>query len=145
MIKEIYNEDKEAVRDRKGILKIIRKFYENLYACKNGESTEDIENMFFNELPKLSKENKEYCEGQITLEECYQAVKEMKWNKSPGNDGFTAEFYLTFWPLLGKIIVEAFNKGFETKMLSNSQRQGIITLIEKESKDPLHMNNYKPM
>lgn len=145
VIKEIYNENKETVRDGKGILKIIREFYENLYACKNGEITEDIENMFLNELPKLSKENKEYCEGKITMAECYQAVKEMKWNKSPGNDGFSTEFYFTFWPILGKTIVEAFNESFETKMLSNSQRQGVITLIEKEGKDPLYMKNYRPI
>ena len=105
VIKEIYNENQEAVRDRKSILKTIREFYENLYACKNIEINDDIENVFFNDLPKLTKENREYCECQITQEECFQALKEMKWNKSPGNDGFTTEFYFTFWPFLGKIIV----------------------------------------
>ena len=57
----------------------------------------------------------------------------------------STEFYFTFWPILGKTIVEAFNEGFETKMLSNSQRQGVITLIEKEGKDPLYMKNYRPI
>ena len=69
----------------------------------------------------------------------------MKWNKLPGNDGSTAEFYFTFWPILGKAIVEAFNEGFETKTLSNSQRHGVITLIEKEGKDSLYMKNYRPI
>ena len=29
--------------------------------------------------------------------------------------------------------------------LSISQKQGVITLIEKEGKDPLHVNNYRPI
>ena len=145
VIKEIYNENGEILCDNKDILKTIREFYENLYECKNSDIAEDIDNMFFNKLPKLSEENKDFCEGPISFEECYQAVKEMKWNKSPGNDGFTAEFYFTFWPILGKFIVEAFNESFDTEMLSNSQRQGVITLIEKDGKDHLYMKNYRPI
>ena len=101
--------------------------------------------MFLNDLPKLSNENRDFCECPITQDECFQALKEMKWNKSPGNDGFTAEFYFTFWPLLKEIVVEAFNESLEVKLLSNSQRQGVITLIEKEGKNPLHMKNYRPI
>ena len=144
-IKEIYNEHQEMVKDCKGIIKIIRDFYKNLYACKNLETSDDVKNMFLNDLPKLSNENREFCECPITQDECFQALKEMKWNKSPGNDGFTAEFYFTFWPLLKEIVVEAFNESLEVKLLSNSQRQGVITLIEKEGKNPLHMKNYRPI
>ena len=144
-IKEIYNEHQEMVKDCKGIIKIIRDFYKNLYACKNLETSDDVKNMFLNDLPKLSNENRDFCECPITQDECFQALKEMKWNKSPGNDGFTAEFYFTFWPLLKEIVVEAFNESLEVKLLSNSQRQGVITLIEKEGKNPLHMKNYRPI
>ena len=53
----------------------------------------------------------------------------MKCNKSPGNDRFTVEFYVTFWPQLGEMLVETLNETYEKKELSNSQKQGIITLI----------------
>ena len=62
----------------------------------------------------------------------------MKHNKSPGNDGFTVEFYLTFWPQLGTLLVEVFNEAFEKGCLATSQKQGVITLIEKEGKEPLY-------
>ena len=58
----------------------------------------------------------------------------MKSNKSPGNDGFTVEFYYTFWPALGNILVEALNEAYSKGELSSSQKQGVITLIEKEGK-----------
>ena len=57
------------------------------------------EDVFFRDIQKLSEDSKLYCEGKMTITECYNALKELKWNKSPGNDGFTAEFYCTFWPL----------------------------------------------
>ena len=45
----------------------------------------------------LSQEQAATCEGEVTLEECYNALKIMAANKSPGSDGFTTEF----WNLLG--------------------------------------------
>ena len=58
----------------------------------------------------------------------------MKFSKSPGNDGFTVEFYVTFWPQLGEMLVETLNETYEKRELSNSQKQGGITLLEKEGK-----------
>ena len=49
----------------------------------------------------------------MTNAECYNALKELKGNKSPGNDGFTTEFYSTFWPALGGLLVNALNEGFD--------------------------------
>ena len=69
----------------------------------------------------------------------------MKFNKSPGNDGFTVEFYVTFWPQLGEMLVETLNETYEKEELSNSQKQGIITLIEKDGKNALYVNNYRPI
>ena len=81
----------------------------------------------------------------MTITECYNALKELKWNKSPGNDGLSAEFYCTFWPALGSMLVGALNETFDRGELSSLQRQGVITLIEKEGKDNLQIKNYRPI
>ena len=91
------------------------------------------------------EESREACEGKVTKEECYKVLKEMKFNKSPGNDGFTVEFYCTFWPLLGEVLVESLNESYKKRELSISQKQGVITLIEKEGKNPLNISNYRPI
>ena len=85
------------------------------------------------------------CEGKLTKDECYKVLKEMKVNKSPGNDGFTVEFYCTFWPILGDNIVGALNEAYDKGHLSTSQKQGVITLLEKEGKDARYIKNYRPI
>ena len=44
------------------------------------------------EIPKLTKEQLQRCEGIITEEELLKALKKMPSNKSPQNDGIAKEF-----------------------------------------------------
>ena len=143
VIKEVYNENKDIITETNEILKIIKSFYEKLYS--DCDVLEDINKIFLDEIPKLSEESKTFCEGKLTKNECYEVLKEMKVNKSPGNDGFTVEFYITFWPTLGETLVETLNEAYNRGELSTSQKQGVITLIEKEGKDSMHIKNYRPI
>ena len=56
----------------------------------------------------------------------------MQNGKSPGNDGFTKEFYVALFGELGKLLVSVFDYAFEIGELSSSQKQGVITLIQKK-------------
>ena len=47
----------------------------------------------------------------------------------------TVEFYLGFWPLVGKYVVNVLNFAHEQGQLSNRQKQAMITLAEKKDKD----------
>ena len=66
-------------------------------------------------------------------------------DKAPDNDGLTAKFYKTFWHLFGKDVVGSLNTSFECGELSNSQNQGVITLILKKGKDKRKICNYRPI
>ena len=66
-------------------------------------------------------------------------------NKSPGNDGLTAEFYRAFWHTLGNLIVDSLNYSYDYGELSNSQKEAIITLIEKNNKDKRDLSNCRPI
>ena len=46
---------------------------------------------------KLTDEEREELEGYITIEECAKVLKTFPPCKSPGDDGFTAEFYCGFF------------------------------------------------
>ena len=59
----------------------------------------------------------------------------MPFNKFPGNDGLSKEFYLCFFDTIGSILMESLNYAFDKGELSLSQRQVVITLIEKKSRD----------
>ena len=69
------------------------------------------------------------------MSESFASFETFKKNKTPGNDGLMVEFYLAFWPLVGKCIVECLNFGHRHGELSTSQKQAMITLIEKNDKD----------
>jgi hypothetical protein len=45
---------------------------------------------------KVNQEDMNVCDGQLSVEECTEAIFKMKLNKSPGIDGLTVEFYRTF-------------------------------------------------
>ena len=77
--------------------------------------------------------------------ECYSALQTFQKNKSPGNDGFTVEFYLTFWPVFGSLLLESLNYAFGYGELSNSQKQAVITLVEKRGKDERQIKNWRPI
>ena len=62
----------------------------------------------------------------------FRSTEKIPNGKSPGNDGLTAEFYKTFWNLLGQQLTDSLNYSFEHGELSTSQKQAIIKLIDKK-------------
>ena len=79
----------------------------------------------------LKEEEKLTCEGLLTEDECFKALKEMKNDKSPGSDGITVEFYKTFWDDLNQYLVDSLNFSFVNGHLTDLQKQSIISLIPK--------------
>ena len=95
--------------------------------------------------PALTDVLKKICEGKIGYSECFIVLGTFPKNKTPGNDSLSIEFYLAFWPLFGKLLVDSLNYAFEFGDLSNSQKQAIITLIEKKGKDKRMIKNWRPI
>ena len=66
-------------------------------------------------------------------------------NKSPGNDGLSKEFYQCFFDLLCQPLLACLNFSYEKGELPASQRQAVITLIEKKGKDKRFIKNWRPI
>ena len=73
-------------------------FYENSIDSFLGKVNSNIE--------------KRIMERELTIDECLATlnIKIFQKNKTPGNDGLTVEFYLAFWPIIGKCLSEKKNK-----------------------------------
>ena len=94
----------------------------------------------------LSDEESTLLEGPISMQETLSALKQMKNDKSPGSDGYTAEFFQLFFSDLGVFLTRSINNGFEKKNeMSVTQRQGVITCIPKEGKDKSFIKNWRPI
>ena len=68
------------------------------------------------------------------MDELTKALKNMKNDKSPGPDGFTAEFFKFFWIDIGIFVLRSLNYAYRTGQLSVTQKQGVITCLPKPNK-----------
>ena len=122
-------------------------FYESPYKTKNVNPGKFNGSIFFNpeNISPLTEENKTSCEGSIAMDECLEALKDFKSGKTPGTDGFPAEFYRFFWTEISNELIDSFNYAFKSGSLSISQRRGIISLIPKKFKDKTILENLRPI
>ena len=81
--------------------------------------------------PKLKQEETENFNRPITSMETETIIKNLPANKSPGPDGFTAEFYQKFREELTPILLKLFQKIAEEGKLPSSFYEATITLIPK--------------
>ena len=96
-------------------------------------------------VPKLDQEEIQNLNRPITSTQIQTVIKNFPANKSPGPDGFTAEFYQKFREELTPILLKLFQKIAEEGKLPNSFYEDTITLIPKPENDPTKEENYRPI
>ena len=79
-------------------------------------------------------------EGELDINECYEAPSKMQEQKSPGTDGLPAEFYTMFWDTLGSDLVDVINFSNSQNLLAKSMHSAILTLVFK-GKDSSNKND----
>ena len=107
-INKIRNENGEITTDNTEIRRIIRDYYQQLYANKMDNLEEMDKFLEKYNLPKLNQEEIENLNDPS--KEMKAVIKNLPTNKSTGPDGFTGEFYQKFREELTPIPLKLFQK-----------------------------------
>ena len=138
---KIRNENGEITTDNTEIQRIIRDYYQQLYANKMDNVEEMDKFLGKYNFPKLNQEKIEFLNRPITSMEIETEIRNLPANKSPGPDGFTAEFYQKFREELTPILLKLFKKIAEEGKLPNSFYKVTITLTPQLDKDATKKEN----
>lgn len=146
-VSKLVNSDGNIITSQDLIIDEEIKFFSNLYKSQGTTPIESFNDFFDNvNTPELNDDDKELCNGALTMDECFNALRAMDHNKSPGYDGITAEFYRTFWDKVGPLVVDAFNESYNTGSLTKMQNRGIISLLHKGKGLPRdRLDNWRPI
>lgn len=144
VIYKLKQKNGNIIDEENDILNEIRSFYSELYRSECVDVEEIKSYIHKCETKKLTTNDKELCDREITMEEVISSIDGLKKNKSPGLDGLTPEFYKVF---KNELIKPLYNMIVETHALGSlpdSARKAVVTLIYKKGSE-LELGNYRPI
>ena len=144
-VKKITLNNNTVLTNQKEILDQIRTFYARLYENKENDLKDCNWDTLNYQQNKLKLDDSLSLEGPLTITEIGTALKGMKHNKTPGIDGFPAEFYKMFWGKLKYFVLRALNYSFLKGNLPLSLRQTIISCLPKGNKQRDLLKNWRPI
>ena len=146
-IKRIQKPSGEVIANQEEILASIKDFYQNLFMKKDNTLWEaNFNDMFFyNNVTRLSENQSQEFEGPLKIIELGNALKAMKNGKTPGIDGFPAEFKNILGGKLKFFILRAMHHAYEYGEMSLSLSQCIITCLPKGDQPRQFINNWHPI
>ena len=140
MCRKIIDEHGHEYTTDEQIMQQQEKFYSALYDKEEGVSF-SIQN---NHNVCLSPTDSDQIDGPISQNELAQALKHMKNDKTPGQDGLSVEIYKLFWRDLSQPYLNMLEECFE-EGLSAEIKTGILNLIPKGGKDTRKLQNLRPI
>jgi hypothetical protein len=128
---------------------IIKSYYKMLYSTKL-ETLDEMDNFLDRyQVPKLNQDQIKDLNSLISPKEIEPVINSLPppapppQKKSPGPDGFSAEFYQTFKKDLIPILLKLFHNIETEGILSNSFYEATVTLIPKSHKDQIRKDNFR--
>lgn len=134
------------ISEPKQVNATFRSFYAELYSSGISYDKRTCEKFLNNiRLPKLTAVESEALNSPISVRELEEAVRNMRKGKSPGFDGIPPEVYLTFWDILGPLLLDMFHYSLERGSFSRDVNIAFISLLLKKDKNPNDCASYRPL
>ena len=133
VIGELRDKSGDVYTDNANLINIVTAFYTELYTPSPVDESVQ-EKLLGNVDHTLTDQEQCMLDADLSEKELQQAVYDLKDEKSPGIDGFTAEFYKRFWSLI-KDHYTAFINGANQTSFSTFKNTSVTALLYKEKGD----------
>ena len=146
LIPAINNDKGEVLTDNVEINRIFKDFYENLYRSEMSVDQAKYADFFSKiDIPEVSQTQVNMLDAPIDESEVRAAILTMKSQRSPGLDGFCAEYYKVNIDLLAPILTKVYTEALEVGLLPPTFNDAVITILLKKEKDPYEPSSYRPI
>ncbi|KAM7306538.1 hypothetical protein ISCGN_010241 [Ixodes scapularis] len=141
-VPNVHIADGSLSEDPREIGAVFRTFFSSLFfsdPAVNISNFAERVRLFCGDLPACPDDLGSSLFRPTTREELFDVLRAMKVGNAPNPDGLSAEFYVTFWDVLGNPLVQLVNGFLETGEVPPSFRRGRVILLPKEggsSSDP---------
>lgn len=135
----------------KDIANAFRDYYNNLYNLKddttNHQPSPEMIQKFLDSisLPKLNLDQLQYINAPISMSELNKTILSLPNNKSPGPDGFSAEYYRTFHSILGPHLINIYATAISTSSFPPEMLTATIVTLPKPGKSLDTPQNFRPI
>ena len=121
----------------------ITEYYKKLFGNPDPSSVTLSEDRI-GDIPQLSAEENSMLIADYTMEEVHNAIFQMEHNKSPGPDGFLAEFFQHFWDVVKFDLMALFQCFQKGELPLYKLNFGVITLLPKKE-NATQIQQYRPI
>lgn len=125
------------------MLEVATSFYQDLYQEKQINTSSW--NELFADLPKLSEQDRELLDQEISTTECFNALRAIPDQRSPGEDGITADVWLLIFPIIGSHYVQMINTAKTKGQFHPEFLRALLTLLKKKPKSDGLMKDFRPI
>ncbi|GLT68045.1 hypothetical protein SLA2020_403080 [Shorea laevis] len=144
-IRELQTMDGRRISQPREIATEATQFYQSLLGAEdsncNGGDVSYLKDLLSFQLPSQVQEK---LIQPVSARECKAAFLHSPNNKSPGLDGYTAEFYKAAWPIIGPLVTKAVQEFFITGKLLKQVNATIISFVPKVA-CPSKMTEFRPI
>jgi len=128
----------------KDICKEFCDYYQKLFTREPGLSSAQFDT-YLADFPRLEDTEAAGCEGRITEEEIWQALKSVGLEKTPGIDGLPYEVYLRLSPMLVPLLETIYNNWMRQGSIPRRFTQGVVKLLCKNKRGGDGISNFRPL
>jgi hypothetical protein len=141
---DITKEDGTIISNKLDLQKEVVDYFQNIFKAHTDLAISDQLAVLRNYLRLFTEEEGIRLADPVTLAEILSTLKGFKCSKSPGPDGWTVEFFLAFFDLLGNEILEMVEESRRKGRVSGALNATFIALIPKSDK-PDSFGGFRPI